>query len=49
VLFVNGLPLGVLELKNAASEEATVWTAFQQLQTHKAEIPSLPPDGPGGG
>jgi type I restriction enzyme R subunit len=41
VLFVNGLPLAVLELKNAANEEATIWTAFQQLQTYKAEIPSL--------
>jgi type I restriction enzyme R subunit len=41
VLFVNGLPLGVLELKNAAEEDATIWTAFQQLQTYKAEIPSL--------
>ncbi len=41
VLFVNGLPLAVLELKNAASEDATIWTAFQQLQTYKAEIPSV--------
>lgn len=41
VLFVNGLPLVVLELKNAADEEATIWSAFQQLQTYKAEIPSL--------
>jgi type I restriction enzyme R subunit len=41
VLFVNGLPLVVLELKNAAVEDATVWSAFQQLQTYKAEIPSL--------
>ncbi len=41
VLFVNGLPLAVLELKNAASEDATIWTAFQQLQTYKAEIPAL--------
>jgi len=40
VLFVNGLPLAVLELKNAATEDATVWTAWQQLQTYKAEIPS---------
>jgi type I restriction enzyme R subunit len=37
VLFVNGLPLAVLELKNAADENATLWTAFQQLQTYKAE------------
>ena len=41
VLFVNGLPLGVMELKNPADEEATVWTAWQQLQTYKAELPGL--------
>ncbi|MDW8382611.1 MAG: type I restriction endonuclease subunit R [Verrucomicrobiota bacterium] len=41
VLFVNGLPLAVIELKNPADEEATIWTAFQQLQTYQAEIPSL--------
>jgi len=41
VLFVNGLPLAVLELKNAADEDATIWTAFQQLQTYKAEVPVL--------
>ena len=41
VLFVNGLPLAVMELKNPADENATVRTAFQQLQTYKAEIPSL--------
>ncbi len=41
VLFVNGLPLAVIELKNAATESATVWTAFNQLQTYKQQIPSL--------
>ena len=41
VLFVNGLPLAVVEIKNAADEDATIWTAFQQLQTYKAELPSL--------
>ena len=41
VLFVNGLPLGVIELKNPADEDATVWTAWQQLQTYKAELPTL--------
>ncbi|GAB4154452.1 MAG: type I restriction endonuclease subunit R [Candidatus Promineifilaceae bacterium] len=41
VLFVNGLPLAVLELKNAASEGATIWSAFQQLQTYQAELPSF--------
>jgi len=41
VVFVNGLPLAVLELKNAASENATIWNAFQQLQTYKNELPAL--------
>ncbi len=41
VLFVNGLPLGIVELKNAAAEQADVWAAFRQVQTYKAEIPSL--------
>lgn len=41
VLFVNGLPLVVMELKNAADEKATLGSAFQQLQTYKAVIPSL--------
>ena len=41
ILFLNGLPLAVIELKDAADEEATIWSAFTQLQTYKAEIPSL--------
>ena len=41
VLFINGLPLGVIELKNPADEDATIWTAWQQLQTYKSELPSL--------
>ena len=41
VLFINGLPLAVVELKNAADENATIWTAFHQLQTYQTEIPSL--------
>jgi type I restriction enzyme R subunit len=41
VLFVNGLPLAVIELKNAADGSATIWSAFSQLQTYRAEIPSL--------
>ena len=41
VLFVNGLPLVVFELKNAALENTMVWNAFQQLQTYKQQIPSL--------
>ena len=41
ILFINGLPLGVIELKNPAAEDATVWTAWQQLQTYQAELPTL--------
>ena len=41
LLFVNGLPLGVIELKNPANEDATIWSAWNQLQTYKAELPSL--------
>jgi type I restriction enzyme R subunit len=41
VLFVNGLPLVLVELKNAADENAPIWSAFQQLQTYKAELPTL--------
>ena len=41
VLFINGLPVVVMELKNAAAESATIWSAFNQLQTYKEEIPSL--------
>ena len=41
VMFLNGLPLGLIELKNAAAEGATIWSAYSQLQTYKAEIPSL--------
>jgi len=41
VLFVNGLPLGVIELKNPADEQADVWSAYRQFQTYKAEVPSL--------
>jgi type I restriction enzyme, R subunit len=41
VLFVNGLPLAVIELKNAADENADIWKAFNQLQTYKQQIPSL--------
>ena len=41
VVFVNGLPLGVAELKNAADEQADIWTAFNQIQTYKQQIPSL--------
>ena len=41
VLFVNGLPLGIIELKNPADKDATIETAWQQLQTYKAELPTL--------
>jgi len=41
VLFVNGLPLVVIELKNATDENATVKTAYQQLDTYKYTIPNL--------
>ncbi len=41
VVFVNGLPLAVIELKNPADEQATIWSAHQQLQTYQAQIPAL--------
>ncbi len=41
VLFVNGLPLAVIELKNPGDENATLQGAFNQLQTYKDQIPSL--------
>ncbi len=41
VVFVNGLPLAIFELKNPAKEEATVVKAYNQLQTYKHQIPSL--------
>jgi type I restriction enzyme, R subunit len=43
VVFVNGLPLAVIELKNAADDakRATIWSAFNQLQTYKNDIPAL--------
>ena len=41
VLFVNGLPLGVMELKNPSDEKATAVTAFHQLQTYKQQISNL--------
>ena len=41
VLFVNGLPLAVIELKNPGDEHATLEGAFNQLQTYKDQIPSL--------
>jgi type I restriction enzyme R subunit len=41
LLFVNGIPLAIIELKNAADENATIGKAYDQIQTYKAAIPSL--------
>ena len=41
VLFVNGLPLGIMELKNPADPNATIRKAWQQLQTYKKELPTM--------
>ncbi|NLB76599.1 MAG: type I restriction endonuclease subunit R [Crenarchaeota archaeon] len=41
ILFINGLPLVLLELKNPADENATVWAAYNQLDTYKHLIPSV--------
>lgn len=41
IVFVNGLPLVVFELKNLADEKTTVRKAFNQIQTYKNDIPSL--------
>ncbi|MEF8721074.1 type I restriction endonuclease subunit R [Candidatus Accumulibacter phosphatis] len=41
VCFINGLPIAVIELKNAAAEQADIWSAFNQLQTYKEEIADL--------
>ena len=41
VVFVNGLPLAVIELKNPADENATIHSAWRQLRTYRAELPSL--------
>jgi type I restriction enzyme R subunit len=41
LILLNGLPIGVVELKNPADENATLDSAFHQLQTYKAQIPSL--------
>lgn len=43
IIFVNGLPLVVIELKNPSDENATIWTAFNQLETYKHQITSLFP------
>ena len=41
VLFVNGLPLGVVELKSPVNPDADIWDAWNQLQTYKNELPTL--------
>ncbi len=41
VLFLNGLPLGIIELKNPAGENANIWDAWQQLQNYRNELPTL--------
>jgi type I restriction enzyme R subunit len=41
VLFVNGLPLVVVELKNPGDEDADIWAAWNQLQTYQRDIPDL--------
>jgi type I restriction enzyme R subunit len=41
ILFVNGLPLVLLELKNPADENADIWKAYEQIQTYKEQIPEV--------
>src|SRR3989338_8761741 len=41
ILFINGLPLVLLELKNPADQVADIWKAYDQIQTYKAQIPDV--------
>ena len=41
IVYVNGIPLGVIELKNPSDDTTTVWSAYNQLQTYKEQIPGL--------
>jgi type I restriction enzyme R subunit len=41
VVFLNGMPVAVIELKNPANDNADVWAAYRQLETYKEEIPEL--------
>ncbi len=41
ILFINSLPLVLLELKNPADENADIWKAFDQIQTYKEQIPDV--------
>ena len=41
ILFLNGLPLVLLELKNPVDQNADIWKAFDQIQTYKEQIPDV--------
>jgi type I restriction enzyme, R subunit len=41
IVFINGLPIAIIELKNLVSEQTDIWSAFNQLQTYKEEISDL--------
>jgi type I restriction enzyme, R subunit len=41
IVFLNGLPVATFEFKNPADEQATIWSAYEQLRTYEAEIPAL--------
>jgi len=41
ILFLNGLPLVLLEIKNPADENANIWKAFDQIETYKEQIPDV--------
>ncbi len=41
VVYINGLPISVIELKNPSDEKTDIWDAFNQLQTYKNNIPDL--------
>lgn len=41
ILFVNGLPFGIIELKNPTDKDTTIWSAWNQIQTYKSELPTL--------
>jgi type I restriction enzyme R subunit len=41
ILFINGLPLVLLELKNPADENADIWKAYDQIDTYKEQIPDV--------
>jgi len=41
LVFINGLPVAIIELKNPANEDTDIWSAYNQLQTYKEDIPDL--------